>query len=1191
MLVAAFNLYWYCAFLSFPLFGEDAAALYSNLLETLKDGHVATLRFPIKWLEGLGQPNLFVTITFDPFSWLMALPFDSADAFRLSMAARATVGWLAAYWFAVTLFRGRRTIALFSATVYLLINFILMNAWGIHTFAGMYNATHAAIFPLLLTLALRVMRSSHWLVWEDAALLVALLFFLLDYPIGSLMGMTMFLLFAALVVFVTRPAGRRKTARRFVKIAAMTALLLLAPPLDVLSSWSALLANSARTVFSDELFAYGYEYIPPVMWAQTSWALRLCVLLSLSAVLYLRRWPRPLSLAAGALALIVGGVQVMALVKYLGFASVLVDRLPRVQFFEFYATPYYAVCAGFAVYYWRELLFPRTEGWQRWRDRAVRLAPLLAIAFLLLPVAATVLLAYAVLDALARLRGEPATSAWMEKRHAQLLAAWGGALALFACAIGAWLPPTSEIYPIFFTAARCRVGAIWCGDTPGPTLAVSDNPLTAFLRNELGAGARFAGRAETLVRPAAVFERAPAGEVRWSPALFARLHNWYERAYEAQRIKYSPVDNPEWLPPFDFGWEERYPLLRALDKIAHNDLPYYGPSQEELVVAMHDWYTQHGREAGLVALDYMDPWRSVASIRAVVDERDGAYFATGNGLLQRALSFQGVPVASAYEQALDYLYYLFWTRYVSAGQRAKKSINLTSLETFNADRLALAGVRYLIARDSEVYEPLPLSRVTSWHGYSIYAIPDANVGGYAVDRLLFGDSLTDELRLMRMHDFDPRRTAVLSAESRAESPAVAPLAPIVRSSVALAPNELTFTAANTGGTSLVVLPFNWSHCWRAEWRKGSGRLLRADVDLIAVTFAGEVELRLSSDAGYGAGRACLRDDRALVGQATRAAREIDPGETYEPISEKTPPFSATRLRFAADQVEESALEQSRIYGSGDGIVVPSSLRPLLSRGSMEHGLSPAHDIRLLHEGDGYAISAQNAGGDSLAALPIRYSSCWQASWQGPEGALVPVDTSWLGILFHGAAAVELRLPEEIGQAKCREDDLARKTLAALLKKDPTATTVGHYKLSDTIDFRQYGGSESVTANGWWEPEPWGRWTVGKRARIVLRLTTSPRSDVVIAATAGALLAPARPLVTAGVRVNGTEVGTWEFQLGQSPGRRMVVVPRALIGDTRVMIIDFEVGSVASPEELRISNDARPLALSFETLGVTEKHGP
>ena len=167
--VLLFTLYWYGAFLSFPLLGEDAANFLSTLLETIKDGHLATLSFPIKWLEGLGQANPLVTFIFDPFAWPMLLPLDPADTFRLSMALRATAAWLASYWFVIVLFRGQQAVAMASATLYLLIDFILTSAWGIPTFAGIYNATHAAVFPLLPTLALLIMRTKRKVALADSA--------------------------------------------------------------------------------------------------------------------------------------------------------------------------------------------------------------------------------------------------------------------------------------------------------------------------------------------------------------------------------------------------------------------------------------------------------------------------------------------------------------------------------------------------------------------------------------------------------------------------------------------------------------------------------------------------------------------------------------------------------------------------------------------------------------------------------------------------------------------------------------------------------------------------------------------------------------------------------------------------------------------------------------------------------------
>ena len=1188
LLVLAFDLYWYGAFLSFPLFGEDAGALYSSLIETVNDGHLATLGFPLKWLEGLGQPNLFVSFTFDPFAWTLLLPLKPADAFRLSMALRASVGWLASYWFVLLLFRGRRAIALLAATLYLLTDFTLMNAWGIHTFAGMYNATHAALFPLLAALALLVMRGGLRLGWPDLALFATLLFFLLDYPIGSLMGLAVLLVYAAVTLVFARPAERSAAGWGLAKIAAMAAILLLAPPFQALSSWLAVVHDSARTVFSNELFAYGYDYVPPVMWRWTSPALRVCVLVSLAALLFNRRWPRALRIAVAVLVLVVGGVQLTALVKYLGWLPSLVDRLPRFQFFEFYTTPCYAASGGFALYYWRDLLFPSFAGGRRllsWLRGAVLFFPLAAVV---LPAGAVAVGVYALLAALAGARGEAAEAGWMASPLWRRLAARAGLAALVLLAIGAWLPPTGEIYPIFYLHGRCRDGVLWCKDAAGATMGMGANPLTRYLRQALDQRGSFAGRAETLVRPPVRFERVSAGPIKWTPELYDRLHGWYERAYDALVVKYSPRDNPDWLPPDEMTWLARGPLLEALDKLGHNDVPFLGPSQEDLVLEMHKWYEDEGRPYGLVARDLIDPWAGMLSVTAVVDERNAAYFATGNGLMMRALPFQGVAVASSYEQSLGYLYYLMWTRYVSAGEPAKKSINMTSLEALHPERLALLGVRYLVARDSKVYEPPPLKRVMSWHGYSVYEVPRANLAGYAVRKLVFGSTLTDELRLMRQHGFHPVDAAALPERARESfvRSGGAPLAALKRASLELKPDSLTFAAASAGGESVVVLPVNWSNCWRAEWRKGAGRLGRADVDLTAVAFSGEIELSLTWQAGYGGATSCLRADDALVAEAKRAAAEVGFAEAYEPIGKETPPFAANRPRFAKDIVEATVLERRPMYESGDEVVAPTSLRAALSPEEMQGtAWTTAAAIDFRPSGDGYRLELSNDGDASLVVLPLKYSPCWRPRWLSGTGTLVPADVTRLAVLFRKEASLELDPPSGAAAAECAVEDAARERIADLLRRDGGNIVGAGYKLGDTIVFKAGGGSEDYTTKGWAEPEPWGRWSLGNEARLVLRLSHPPAGDLELDAAVGALILPNRPEVSARVSVNGAPLGTWHFDAGNNSAPRVLTVPHDVVAGVRVLVIDFKLDHVVSPLALGASSDPRPLALSFRTLVV------
>jgi len=1193
--VLLFTLYWYGAFLSFPLLGEDAANLLSTLLETIKDGHLATLSFPIKWLEGLGQPNPFVTFTFDPFAWPMLLPLDPADAFRLSMALRATAAWLASYWFVIVLFRGQQAVAMASATLYLLIDFVLTSAWGIPTFAGIYNATHAAVFPLLPTLALLVMRAKRRVAWADLGLLAVLLLFLLDYPVGSLIGTAVFLVFAGAVFALARPAERRTARWGLAKIAAITALLLLGPPLYLLLSWLAVMGDSAREVFTGELFSYGNHYQPPFMWTAAPRALRLCILIGLLVVLFSRRWPRSLRMAAAPLILVVGGVQLTTVASSIGMDAGLIGGLPRLHYLEFYLPLFYATCGGFALCHWQELLQPNLDDRARALSWAARTVVLLALSLVILPLSAVFIAAYGLLMAFALLRGEPADSGRVRSERLRRRLSLALVLAVVGLAVAAWLPPTAAIHPVFYRYARCQSGILWCRDPMGATMAAADNPITQFLRGELSRGEQFAGRAETLVRPPARLSLTVMQPVKWTPELFLRLHGWYERAYDAQIIKDPSPANPLRVPPQQVTWfgpgDSRDYLLDALVHFAHGDGPYLGPMQEALILEMQSWLAANGLGMGIAAAPVTEGWDTSSEIEALGDERTNAFFMTGNGLVQRALPFQDVPIASSYDQSLGFLYELLWTRYLSAGVKATKSINVTSLEALHPERLALLGVRYLVARDSQVYERPPLERVTGWQGYSIYALGDANLSGYGVGEIEFANTLAEELRAMRSRGFEPQRTAVLPARARAALGSFAAQRPaaLAESALRLAPDELVFSARSSGGQSLVVLPFNWSNCWRPEWRRGSGSVLRADVGLMGVVFVGEIELHLRWTAGYGSARACLGEDGRLVAQAQEAAAEVDFAKAYEPYDERSPPYAVKAPRFP--RVDDLVGERELARRGDLEAVVPAYVAKLYAMDERSGGILSSVVASDFRRGpDGYVFSARNDGGTSLMVLPLRYSECWKAEWLEGRGELVPVDVSWLGVLFRNSIAVRLALPAEDDQSACARRDRVRQTVLSRLDELPGSTAGGRYSLGDTIRFASGGNVENYTTAGWSGPEPWGRWSIGKTAQLVLRVAPPASGDLELEAMLGAFLYGDRQSVTATVAVNGTAVGEWHFSRDDQPGTRRAIVPRELVSGTGVMVVEFTVDNPASPLSLGMSTDNRLLALSFQTLTVRAAGG-
>lgn len=64
-----------------------------------------------------------------------------------------------------------------------------------------------------------------------------------------------------------------------------------------------------------------------------------------------------------------------------------------------------------------------------------------------------------------------------------------------------------------------------------------------------------------------------------------------------------------------------------------------------------------------------------------------------------------------------------------------------------------------------------------------------------------------------------------------------------------------------------------------------------------------------------------------------------------------------------------------------------------------------------------------------------------------------------------------------------------------------------------------------------------------------------------------------------------EVAEWQFRPEDTPGRRQAVVPRELVADTGMMVIEFKVDEPLSPAELGVSLDVRRLGLSMQSLSV------
>ncbi len=143
---------------------------------------------------------------------------------------------------------------------------------------------------------------------------------------------------------------------------------------------------------------------------------------------------------------------------------------------------------------------------------------------------------------------------------------------------------------------------------------------------------------------------------------------------------------------------------------------------------------------------------------------------------------------------------------------------------------------------------------------------------------------------------------------------------------------------------------------------------------------------------------------------------------------------------------------------------------------------------------------------------------------------------------------------------------------------------------DTVRFD--GAEDPYVGNGWADPAPDGRWTVGKLSTLRLRVPgLKPGEGVTLEAEAGGYVPPHdRHPLDAGVVVNGQQVADWHPESGMV---RMLKaqVPGGLIGRDGSLDIAFHIENSRRPASYSDGNDLRPLGLHFQSLRVVPDAGP
>jgi hypothetical protein len=151
--------------------------------------------------------------------------------------------------------------------------------------------------------------------------------------------------------------------------------------------------------------------------------------------------------------------------------------------------------------------------------------------------------------------------------------------------------------------------------------------------------------------------------------------------------------------------------------------------------------------------------------------------------------------------------------------------------------------------------------------------------------------------------------------------------------------------------------------------------------------------------------------------------------------------------------------------------------------------------------------------------------------------------------------------------------------------------VSTYRLSDTIDFSGKGDGWFYAAEGWNDPEDWGRWSEGEEAWIVMRISGYIGQELTLNMTYGALVHPRQPCQTVALTGNGYAIATQEICLAdgsnvaQTPHRYKL--PEGVVSADGLLEIRIKTPDAISLKEFGVNQDPRKFGVGLKTLQIVE----
>ena len=240
-----------------------------------------------------------------------------------------------------------------------------------------------------------------------------------------------------------------------------------------------------------------------------------------------------------------------------------------------------------------------------------------------------------------------------------------------------------------------------------------------------------------------------------------------------------------------------------------------------------------------------------------------------------------IPVVGEYGQWATPINFVLLREFFGRKEDAfQKSVFL--FRAYN-DRIAhMIGIRYVVTDAADIPGGIMVyQQMAGDTPLRLFRIDGTNLGQYSPTRAIHITTAAEGLAALKSALFDPQRDVLVEQDVPAD------LAAGSLQSLTVENGPSLHVKATSSGTSLLVLPFEYSHCLRLKETGSTARLIPVNLQQTGLLFDGSADVEIDYRFGPLANPTCRGDDFGAHGHAAcpRRTEVSSPSRTYCVIDE------------------------------------------------------------------------------------------------------------------------------------------------------------------------------------------------------------------------------------------------------------------------------------------------------------------